>query len=288
MLTSPGDRYYAARVERFRAHYDGRDAFGAYRRFGYGSGYRTGYGSAGRGACTDACGGCDSGSCGASFAPRCGYRFYAGASYARAVLGRRYWPVTSVLRANPEPSPSDLLAADEAAATVGPLVPLGPLAQAHEAFFDGDCEGAFRAFESLSAAEPRDARAWIGLAHASFALRRFDRAAQALREAAALGAIDRDRRLDVEAAYADPEAFRAHLSALEARVRFRIDDVDARLVLAYFEAGLGRSADARDDLRAVLRILPDDPAGLALSGRATPKAPEAESAADPAASVAAR
>jgi thioredoxin-like negative regulator of GroEL len=149
------------------------------------------------------------------------------------------------------------------------LRPVAPtrLAEAHESHFRGEYAEAARAFEAATAVDSTDAPAWIGLAHSAFATKDWSRAANALRRAAALGALDAEQRLDVESAYPDPSEFGALLSALRARVAHRVFDVDARLVLGYFEAGLGETQAARDDLLAVLRRSRDDVVALCLLGR---------------------
>jgi hypothetical protein len=101
-------------------------------------------------------------------------------------------------------------------------------------------------------------------------LKDWERAAKALRKAALLGALDPADRFDVEAAWLDRTAFEERLSALRARMKFRIFDDDARLVLGWVESGLGETEDAKADLGAVLRRSPDDPAARALLRKPAP------------------
>jgi hypothetical protein len=193
----------------------------------------------------------------------CGYRFHHGPCHALPVLGRGAYPWPSAWRRErfllaEETPPED---------TIGPLVPTR-LASAHEAHFRGEFHDAARQFEQATEADPTDAAAWVGLAHASFGAKDWARAAAALRRAAALGALDPEQRLDVESAYGAPETFEDLLSALRARVAHWVFDVEARLVLGYFEAGLGETQNAKDDLLAVLRRSPGDACALCLLGRA--------------------
>jgi hypothetical protein len=267
-LGSASERYSAARWSRFRAHY-GRDARWAWRRYGNASVCDVGCDSW-SGSCRwgDSCRWDGRGSSRFSWDPGW-FRTWRsssvrGPAYALAVLDRRAASEEDGI----------VVAADEGGedAAPAPRAALGPNATPRERLFAGDYDGAAAGFEAAVAANPDDASSWLGLAHASFARRRYGAAADALRSAARLGALSSATRVDVAATYEDPAAFQALWSALDSRVRFRLDDVDARLVLAWLETSLDRRDDARDDLHGVLVRSPDDAAALALSKAPAPAA----------------
>jgi hypothetical protein len=226
-------------------------------RWGGGYGSWTGYRGSGSGA-----------PCAAPFRPRCGYRFYAGArGSSHTYYVRSLW--SSYAHAGPMTSGQEPVAEADV-----PAVPLGKRPAAHDALFHGRAEDAVSRFEALVVEDANDADAYVGLLHARFLKGDFTGAAAALRSAALLGAVSPHLRLDVAAAYEKAESFRARLSGLRARVRFALDDASARVLLAYFESGLGETDDARLDARLVLRSRPNDPAAKALLGQ-PPEAPAA-------------
>jgi hypothetical protein len=205
--------------------------------------------------------------CYVAYGRPCGYRFYAGRGYSRAFYGRGHYPWPSRVRG------SRCLALEDLGDVSVPDAPAIPttVGEAHEAHFDGDFAGAATAFRLAVESDATDGAAWIGLAHASFGTKQWGECARALRRAAELGAIDPEQRLDVEASHGDPKAFHDRMSALRARVRWHILDDDARLCLAYFEAGLGETEEAKADLAAVLRRSSGDACALALLGRPIPR-----------------
>jgi hypothetical protein len=221
---------------------------------GYGRWNGYGYGGSGYGSVAPC----------ASVGPRCGYRFYRGPRASSHVYYvRSLW--SSYAHAAPTTSGPDAVEVVSETPVVAP--PLGERPAAHDALFRGRAEEAAKRFEALLEKDASDADALVGLLHSRFSRGDFTGAAVALRSAATLGAITPEQRLDVPAAYGDPESFRARLSGLRARVRFVLEDDSARVLLAYFESGLGEADEARLDARIVLRSRPADPAALALLGR---------------------
>ena len=148
-----------------------------------------------------------------------------------------------------------------------PSVPLTPRAAAHDALFRGDFDAAETGFQKLAAADAKDASAWTGVAHAAFGLRHFELAADALDHAARLGGVSPTERLDLAATHRDADGFRSRLDGLRARVRYHLFDAEARLVLAWLEAGTGDLEGAIADAKRVLVDRIDDPCALALLGR---------------------
>ncbi len=191
--------------------------------------------------------------------PTCGYRFYA--RPVGSTLWGRYGVVVPVATAEGEENP--------VVATAPPPAPLGDLARAQEAIFEGRAEDAVRGFEALVAKDATDVPAWTGLLHARFLSGDYAGGARALERLATLGAVSADARLDVAAAYGAGKSFPARLSALKARVRFHPDDADSRALLAYFESGVGEGDEARLDASIVLRSRPDDAAAKVLAAPPT-------------------
>ena len=196
----------------------------------------------------------------APFARRCGYRFHVGPRWANLVYDRRAYAWPSFVQVGDVGDD----AADEAVAA--PAVPLGPRAEAHEALFAGDAVTAEAKFRALTVADPADAAAWIGVAHACLCRTDYADAAAALDKAAALGAISPTQRLDVAATFAEPDDFRRRMDAVRVRTRFSAMDAGARTVLAWLEAGTGESSESVAEAKYVLTARPASPCARVLAG----------------------
>jgi tetratricopeptide (TPR) repeat protein len=195
----------------------------------------------------------------AAYAPRCGYRFHRGPRWASLVYDRRAYAWPSFGQVGD-------VGDDDDAADAAPAVPLGPRAQAHEALFSGDLENAEAKFRALTVADPADAAAWIGVAHACFSRIDYAGAVEALDRAATLGAISPAQRLDIPATYADPEVFRRRFDAVRLRVRWSALDTDAHTVLSWLEAGTGDARESLAEARYVLRDRPSSACARVLAG----------------------
>src|SRR5262245_2768713 len=209
----------------------------------------------------DGCGVYDGATC-AQEPARSGQRIYTAPRWSSLVYGSRRWQSWAYSDATATASESPIVPETPEA----PAIPLGERPAAHEALFRGDAEAAAKGFEGLLEKDPTDAAAWTGLLHARFLGGDFPGATQALRQAANWGGVSPAGRFDLPAAYADVDKFRGRLLGLRARVRFVLEDDGARLLLAYFESGLGETEDARLDAKQVLASLPNDPAAKALLG----------------------
>ena len=216
-----------------------------------------------------------------AYEPRCGYRFHRGPRWASLVYDRRAYAWPSLVQA--DDAGDDV--ADESD-DASPAVPLGPRAAAHEALFAGDAATAERGFRDLATADPTDAAAWIGVAHACLCKFDYAASAAALDKAAALGAISPTQRLDIPATYRDPVEFRQRFDALRLRVRWSVLDANARTVLAWLQAGTGESTESVAEARYVLRDRPTGACARVLAG--LPAEVPAPAAATPAAAPVAK
>ena len=156
---------------------------------------------------------------------------------------------------------SDLLASQLQAANAGNA---NRIFGAHQALEEGRFAEAAEAFRQAAAADPQDARAWVGLGDAQ----------QRLGDAAAAETSFR-RAVEV-----DPENARAHLKLgtllaqrgargpgieqLKTAVRLRPDLADSRFNLATALAQEGRLAEAAAECEALLRLAPHDRAAREL------------------------
>jgi hypothetical protein len=189
----------------------------------------------------------------------CGVGYYLSSPpYASYVYGRRdysqaWWarrPIGEVVEEPTPPAP--------------PAPPLSPAERARDAFRRGDFAESETAWRALADADPKDASAWVGLAHAAAAAHHLGVAADALRRASSLGALSSDARFDLATLTDDPKGFRAGVAGLRLRVRSNPLDTDARLVLAWLDAGIGETEESRVLAHAVLKARTDDPVALAL------------------------
>lgn len=145
-----------------------------------------------------------------------------------------------------------------------------------EAFMAGRHAEAEVVFEMLSREHPESGQAWMGLMHARFALGDYTRSAEALREAAQLGAFPRGYRFDPVALYPD-ESLPGRLAGLEAVVRAPEGaDADTWLMQAYFLVALGQEAEADAALRVVLGLRPTDATAIILRDALLPPLPADE------------
>lgn len=196
------------------------------------------------------------------------------------------------LPAFPPPSPAPL---DPAPA--GPVEPAAPPADKPvldeatlkeafgrmlASFQSGDYDAALAVAEALTQADPKLGEAWMAAAHSLFALGRYGPAAQALTQAALLGAFPRGYRFDPLPLYGAPETFAAQQKALAAQIAAQPADADAHLVLAWLLTSLGRRADAQEQLVQVLTLRPGDQAAPILALALLPaEAAQAPAAAAP-------
>ncbi|MFM8980762.1 MAG: tetratricopeptide repeat protein [Planctomycetia bacterium] len=166
----------------------------------------------------------------------------------------------------PEPEPAPEPAPAAAAATPDAEAPAPPptlsaddqqaLQQSLAAFAAEDYASALATLEALAARVPALGQAWLGVAHAAFALQRPERAAQALTQAALLGAFPRGYAFDPRVLYAAPERFDERLAGLATRAAAEPGNADLHLVLAWLRMSLGQRDEARASLDTVLTLRP--------------------------------
>jgi hypothetical protein len=172
-------------------------------------------------------------------------------------------------------APADPVPAEEGQHTLSPEDEQA-LRQSLDDFRAGRYGAAQATLEAVAARTPQLGHAWLGIAHAAFAMDRYGRASEALTQAAKLGAFPRGYAFDPRALYAKPDDFLGRKQALERHVTAAPQDANARLVLAWLRVSLGERDLARADLDAVLALRPTDEAAPLLSLALLPALPQAQ------------
>ncbi len=181
-------------------------------------------------------------------------------------------PATPPSAPEPWPAPAPAPPDEEAPLTLSPEDQQA-LAQSLQSFAAGEYAAALAPLEALAARVPALGQAWLGIAHASFALGRIERAAQAVTQAAVLGAFPRGYAFDPRGLYPTPAAFEERLAALTQRAAAEPSQADLRLVLAWLQMSLGQRHEARAGLDALLVLRPGDEAAPLLALALLPPLP---------------
>ncbi|MHC5010216.1 MAG: tetratricopeptide repeat protein [Planctomycetota bacterium] len=142
-----------------------------------------------------------------------------------------------------------------------------------EAFFAGDYEAAFEGFSRAAEADAENGEAWLAMAHAAFALGRYDASAVGIAEAAALGGFPRGYRFDPSPMYQPEGTFQDLLAKLDDHRKKRPADADAHLVAAYLYVALGKGGPANEAIVTVLQLRPEDPTAPLLAIAQLPPLP---------------
>lgn len=175
----------------------------------------------------------------------------------------------------PEPQPQPATPSDPQAPRAPSAEQQQILGRSLEAFRAGRTAEALALLDGAVQADPTLGDAWLGIAYAGFALERHERAAQALTQAAQLGAFPRGYRFDARALFPSAAAYDAALARLVARVAMAPRDADARLVLAWLQVSAGERAAAQEQILQVLTLRPADEAAPILALALLPAAPAA-------------
>jgi len=126
-------------------------------------------------------------------------------------------------------------------------------------FLVGKFDDARKRFNKVLADEPENGEAWLAWLHIGFALGRFGDAANGLAHAAELGAFPRGYRFDPAPLYPDVKAFEKAFDLLEQRIKDDPRDMEARLVMTYFQLSAGDKVAAYANIERILLVRPKDP-----------------------------
>jgi hypothetical protein len=148
------------------------------------------------------------------------------------------------------------------------------LARATERLHQGLTAGAEADFGAALVADPTDLCAEYGLLLVEVMDKRWEVAAERLRDLARRRALHAGDRLVVASVSADEGRFEAHLQGLALWTAWHFHEVDAQLVAAWGFAATGREAEARAHLRSVLRFAPGDVAAERLLATFGEEAPD--------------
>lgn len=127
-----------------------------------------------------------------------------------------------------------------------------------KAFLAGNYAMAEARFLRVTADEPDNGEAWLGLTQARLARGDYGAAADALDKAAELGAFPRGYRFDPRPLYPQTGSYERVVAALDAHLKVNPKDADAWLVRAYLHVALAERAPAREAIDKVLALRPDD------------------------------
>jgi hypothetical protein len=127
------------------------------------------------------------------------------------------------------------------------------------AFSEQRYEQALGMFRLVVELDPNNGEAWLGRAHAAFALGQYREAADSVGRAADLGAFPRGYRFDPRPVYRTPGAFDEALRRLDDYARTNPQDADAHVLLAWLHVGLGERAKAEASLATLRALRADDP-----------------------------
>lgn len=184
-----------------------------------------------------------------------GYLPYSNPYYASGMVG-----AYNYARPVPAPSIPPLVGPN----AVGPNAAGGSLANAGNAdvdlavakFRSGDYAGALELVDGVIRVQPSDAAAHELRALILFALDDYPRAAATLHSLLAIGPGWNWTTLS--SLYPDMEVYQSQLKSLESYVLLHPQQADARFLLAYHYITQGHTAAAKEQLRAVVSLLPDD------------------------------
>ena len=130
----------------------------------------------------------------------------------------------------------------------------------------GDLAGAVAAIRRIRPADTEDAEAWLRLGRLGMEAKAPDAAEPFFRQAAQMASTDAAARVQYGLNLLVQNRFEDAARELSAATQLDPRDADTLSRLAYAEAKLGRTADARRHTLAALAIKPDDPLARQLLG----------------------
>jgi len=142
-----------------------------------------------------------------------------------------------------------------------------------QAFLDGNYIEALKQFRLAVQADENNGEAWMAVAQSAFAVGVFDEAADAITEAARLGAFPRGYRYDPAPMYPQEGRFDLLFQRLESFRKAHPTNADAHLVAAFFHVAMGNQEKANEAITQVLMNRPDDEAAPVLTIAMLPPLP---------------
>jgi hypothetical protein len=148
------------------------------------------------------------------------------------------------------------------------------------AFSEQRYEQALGMFRLVVELDPKNGEAWLGRAHAAFAISNYREAAESVARAADLGAFPRGYRFDPRPVYRTPGTFDDAFARLKEYARTNPQDADAHVLLAWLHVGLGERDQAQASLASLRALRADDPTAAFLRVAMLPPEPPASAEED--------